>query len=76
MSLLLKKLKYLFLEPHLEDQVAGEAVRFLYGNMGLLIFSVVFIPALLIGVFWEFVAPLPLLLWALVASSVPVMRKT
>lgn len=71
---LLKKLKHLFLEPDLEDQVTGEAVRFLYGNMGLLAFSSVLLPALIIGVFWKLVAPLPLLLWAMAASSVPVMR--
>jgi signal transduction histidine kinase/ActR/RegA family two-component response regulator len=74
MSVLLKKLKYLFLEPRLEDQVAGEAIRFLYGNMGLLIFSSIFLPAVIAGVFWRLVAPLPLLLWAIAAASVPLMR--
>lgn len=74
MPLFLKKLKYLFLEPRLEDQVAGEAIRFLYGNMGLLIFSSVFLPALIIGVFWRLIDPLPLLLWSIAAALVPLMR--
>lgn len=74
MNPLLAKISHLFIKPELDEKIAGSSVRFLYGNMGLLIFSIVLIPSLIIFVFWNLVEPLALLLWGLAALSVPVMR--